>query len=198
MKLRRVVPAAIILATILLASSPAKAAVDPYLNNAYPTPGRAIFNGAYFDPMTVSNQVPYVVSRGYGRCLFVSSRWDEAVYNGEYQGSVIATARQVVDDGACTGPNIGEWMRVETVPVFNDTVRGFGYCHQQGYSNVRAEGSGPQTAWLVSVGCGTPGASYGPYGFYSIGPAKGNYRQFTVITTLYGQWATSPVNHWIY
>lgn len=178
--------------TLGMLSTRAGAAVDPYLNNAVPSPGRSVFNGSYFDPITVSNQVPFVLARGYGRCLLVSNRTDVTLYDGAIAGSIIATARQVVDNGNCTGPNINEYMWVDTAKVFNDQI-------VFDCNNTHAEGYGPVTAWQVKPGCSVPGQSYGTYsGVFSQGPAKGNYRQFTVITTLYGQYATSPVNHWIY
>lgn len=192
MRLKPPIGLGVVLAFAFGAASPAHAAVDPYMNNAAPSPGRAIFNGSYFDPLTVSNQTPFVLARGYGRCLLVSSRLDLTLYSGEIQGSIVAAARQVTDDGNCAGANINEYIKVSTAKVFNDRI--VFECN-----NAHAEGYGSVTAWQVKSGCAVPGQLYGTYGgVFSQGPARGNYRQFTVVTTLYGQFATSPVNHWIY
>lgn len=192
MRLKSLISSLVVLAVGFGAASPAGAAVDPYMNNAVPSPGRAVFNGMSFDPITISNQVPIILARGYGRCVLVSSRTDMTLYNGEIQGSMNAIGRQVVDNGSCSGANINEYMWVDTAKVFNDHL--VADCN-----DVSAEGYGPVTAWRVKPGCAVPAQPYNSFGSpYSIGPAKGYYRQFTVVTTIYGQWATSPVNHLIY
>ena len=185
---------ALALAGAISAPGTADAGVNPSMYNPYPaTYAQPLFDPwtSAVNPQTVTNQTAIALVSGYGRTVCYGSRVDATWANSAPNASIVASAWQAAG-GSCFDPVITEYVRVSTVTVFNDQILP-GCFHNPPGPDLNAASGTIAQIWVIRQNCGV--FSYGWNPPWDAIPARGNYRQFTCVTTPHWSGCHSPANH---